>query len=82
MATNSKQTSPSVASLAGKTLQSGNASLVQKQLAASALAQARTGKQTGAAIEATASKALRSNSASATTQKLAGSVVSQSNRKR
>lgn len=82
MAINTKQTSSSVASLAGKTLQSGGASQIQKQLAGSALAQAHSGKQTGAAIEATASKALRSGSASATTQKLAGSVVSQSNRKR
>lgn len=82
MATNTKKTSPSVASLAGKTLQNDSTSRVQKQLAGSALAQARTGKQTGATIEATASKALRSSSASATTQKLAGSVVSQSNRKR
>lgn len=82
MASNTKQTSPSVASLAGKTLQSGNASQVQRKLAASALAQVKTGKQTSAAIEAKASKALRSSSASATTQKLAGSVVSQSNRKR
>lgn len=82
MATNSKQTSPSVASLAGKTLQSGSASQLQRELAGSALAQAGTGKQTGAAIEATASRALRSSTASPTTQKLAGSVVSQSNRKR
>jgi len=82
MASNTKQTSPSLASLAGKTLQSSNASNIQKQLAASALAQAHTGKQTGSAIEAAASKALRSSSASATTQKLAGSVVSQANRKR
>jgi hypothetical protein len=82
MANNSKQTSKSVASLAGKTLQSSGASQVQRQLAASALAQSGTGKQTGASIEATASKALRSNSGSNVTQKLAGSVVSQSNRKR
>jgi hypothetical protein len=82
MANNTKQTSQSVASLAGRTLQSGGASQIQKQLAASALAQAGTGKQTGAAIEATASKALRGSSASNVTQKLAGSVVSQSNRKR
>lgn len=82
MASNSKQTSSTLASLASKTLRSGSASQVQKQLAASALAQAGTRKQTGAAIEATASKALRSSTASATTQKLAGSVVSQSNRKR
>ena len=82
MTNNSKQTSKGVASLAGKTLQSSGASQVQKQLAASALAQSGKGKQTGAAIEATASKALRSNSGSNVTQKLAGSVVSQSNRKR
>lgn len=82
MANNTKRTSPSVASLAGKTLQNASASHIQKQLAASALAQAGTGKQTGASTEAAASKALRNSSASNTTQKLAGSVVSQSNRKR
>lgn len=81
MVTNTKQTSNSVASLAGKTLQSSTASHIQKQLAASALSQAGTGRQTGAGMEAKASKAL-SSSSSPTTQKLAGSVVSQSNRKR
>ena len=80
MATNTKQTSNSVGSLAGKTLQSSNASQVQKSLAGSALAQSGTGKQTGAGMEAKASKALHSSNT--TTQKLAGSVVSQSNRKR
>lgn len=82
MADNPNKTSPSVASLAGKTLQRDGASKLQKSLAGSALAQAGTGKQTGAALEAKASQALRKPTASDTTHTLAGSVVSQSNRKR
>lgn len=82
MAGNSKQTSSSMASLAGKTLRSGGSSQAAKTLAGSALAQAGSARQTGAAVEATASKALRSPNSSATTRSLAGSVVSQSNRKR
>jgi hypothetical protein len=82
MATNSKQTTPRVATLAAKTLQSPNASAVQRSLAGSALRQAGTPAQTGAKTETRASAALGNPRASTTTQTLAGSVVSQSNRKR
>lgn len=73
MGSNTKQTSSQVASLAGKTLQSGSASAVQRSLAGSALRQAGSPAQTGA---------LTSAKSSATTKTLAGSVVAQSNRKR
>lgn len=82
MAGNPKKTSPSVASLAGKTLQNDGASKLQKSLAGSALAQAGTSKQTGGALETKASQALRKPTANDMVHTLAGSVVSQSNRKR
>ncbi|MEK8034948.1 hypothetical protein AACH06_29385 [Ideonella sp. DXS29W] len=82
MPTNSKQTSPSVASTAGKTLQSPSASSLQKSLAGSALRQAGTPAQTGAATEGKASRALDSAKSAPLTRTLAGSVVSQSNKKR
>ena len=82
MGSNTKQTSSHVASLAGKTLQSGSASALQRSLAGSALRQAGTSAQTGASMESRASGALDNARSSATTKTLAGSVVSQSNRKR
>lgn len=82
MPSNSKQTSPRVASVAGKALQSSSASNLQKSLAGSALRQASTGAQTGARTEAKASHALDNPKSSSLTRTLAGSVVSQSNRKR
>ena len=82
MANNIKQTSPRVASIAGKTLGSGAASDVQKSLAGSALRQSGSGAQTGAAIEQRASRALDNSRSSSVTKALAGSVVSQSNKKR
>lgn len=82
MANNTKKTTSPVASLAGKTLQSGSASKTQRTLAGSVLSQAGTGKQTGAAVEPKASQALRSTASSGVTKTLAGSVVSQSNKKR
>lgn len=82
MAANGKQTSTRVASTAGRTLQSGKASSVQKSLAGSALRQAGSPAQTGAKTEDKASRALNSPKSSAVTRTLAGSVVSQSNRKR
>lgn len=82
MGSNTKQTSSQVASLAGKTLQSGSASAVQRSLAGSALRQAGSPAQTGARTESKASGALTSAKSSATTKTLAGSVVAQSNRKR
>jgi len=82
MGTNTKQTSPRVASIAGKTLQSDSASALQRSLAGSALRQAGTPAQTGARTESKASGALDNSRSAATTKTLAGSVVSQSNRKR
>lgn len=82
MGTNTKQTSPRVASTAGRTLQSDSASALQRSLAGSALRQAGTPAQTGARTESKASGALDNSRSAATTRTLAGSVVSQSNRKR
>lgn len=82
MGANSKQTSSRVASLAGKTLQSGGASTLQRSLAGSALRQAGTPAQTGARTESKASTALDNSRSSSTTRTLAGSVVSQSNKQR
>ncbi len=82
MGTNTKSTSRGVASLAGKTLQSGAASAVQRSLAGSALRQAGTAAQTGAKTEGKASSALDNPRSSMTTKALAGSVVSQSNKRR
>ena len=79
MGSNTKQTSSRVASLAGKTLQSGSASALQRSLAGSALRQAGTPAQTGARTEGKASGALENARSSSTTRTLAGSVVSQSN---
>jgi hypothetical protein len=82
MASNPKQTSPRVASVAGRTLQSDGASAVQRSLAGSALRQAGTTAQTGARTEDRASRALDNPRSAPVTRTLAGSVVSQSNRKR
>jgi hypothetical protein len=82
MSKNTKQTSPGVASVAGRTLQSSNASATQLSLAGSALRQAGSSAQTGSRTETVASKALDSQRSSPLTRTLAGSVVSQSNRKR
>lgn len=82
MGSNTKQTSSQTASLAGKTLQRGSSSGIERSLAGSALRQAGTPAQTGAKMEGRASGALDNARSSATTKTLAGSVVSQSNRKR
>ncbi|KQP12042.1 hypothetical protein [Pseudorhodoferax sp. Leaf265] len=82
MASNTKQTSARVATVAGRTLQNDNASAVQRSLAGSALRQAGTTAQTGARTEDRASRALDNPRSSPVTRTLAGSVVSQSNRKR
>jgi hypothetical protein len=79
---NKKQTSTSIASIAAKLLQNKNSSAISKQLAASALAQSKTGKQTGAEIESKASIVLQSDKYSKQTKALAGTVLSQSNKKR
>ncbi|WP_432260897.1 hypothetical protein [Cupriavidus sp. TMH.W2] len=82
MATNTKKTSPQVASTAGKTLGNNSSSALQKSLAGSALRQAGTRAQTGASTESKASKALDNPRSSPLTKTLAGTVVSQSNKKR
>lgn len=82
MGFNAKQTSSGVASLAGKTLQNGSASALQRSLAGSALRQSGSAAQTGAKLEGRASAALDNSRSSATTKTLAASVVSQSNRSR
>lgn len=82
MAVNKKQTSPSVASTAGKALGSSSSSALQKSLAGSALRQTGTRAQTGASTEAKAGKALDNPRSAGLTRTLAGSVVSQSNKKR
>lgn len=79
---NPKQTSPRVASVAGKALQSSSSSDLQKSLAGSALRQRSSGAQTGAKTEARASHALDNPKSSSVTRTLAGSLVSQSNRNR
>ncbi|WP_066736124.1 hypothetical protein [Cupriavidus sp. D384] len=82
MATNSKRTSPQVASTAGKTLGGSSSSALQKSLAGSALRQSGTTAQTGANTESKASKALDNPRSSPLTKTLAGTVVAQSNKKR
>jgi hypothetical protein len=82
MSKNNKSTSKDVSSLAGSVLADPNASVIQKSLAASALAQSRTSKQTGAVMETKASDVLTSTKYSSTTKTLAGTVLSQSNKDR
>lgn len=72
-----KSTGGKVASTAGRTLGSPNASALQRSLAGSALAQAGTSKVTSKSMETKASAALKNPNASATTKTLAGSVTSQ-----
>lgn len=79
---NRKTTSSKISSLAAKTLNSSNASGVQKSLAASALSQANPKHQTGANMETFASNVLNSNKYNSTTKTLAASVLSQSNKSR
>ncbi|WP_345271114.1 hypothetical protein [Nibrella viscosa] len=79
---NKKSTSPSVASLAGKTLNDSNASAIAKKFAASALSQVQKGNQTGSAMEDAAAKALASNKYSDLTHTLAASILSQSDKNR
>ena len=82
MSKNVKQTSPKVASVAGKTLGSSSASDIQRSLAGSALRQAGRPAQTGAKTEDRASRALDNPHSASVTRTLAGSVVSQSNKSR
>ncbi|MXP59554.1 hypothetical protein [Pantoea sp. Taur] len=82
MASNTKQTGGSVASLAAKTLNNPNASAIQKALAGSALSQTGSSNQTGGAMEHKASAALNNPNSAALTKALAASVLSQSNKGR
>lgn len=82
MGNNTKQTSSRVATTAGRTLQSNNASALQKSLAGSALRQAGTPAQTGARMEERAARALDNAKSAAITKTLAGSVTSQANKRR
>ena len=77
---NKKTTSPTIASIAAKTLQNPNASKIQKELAGSALSQAQKGNQTGEAMQQKAGKVLESDKYSDTTQALAASILSQSSK--
>jgi hypothetical protein len=79
---NTKQTSPSVASLASVTLADSNSSKTAKSLAASLLSQSSTAKETGRNLEHLASVVLNSQKYSDTTRTLAASVLSQSNKNR
>lgn len=80
MSRNVKQTSDRVASLAGKTLQSGSASALQRSLAGSALRQAGAKAETSANTETKAGKALDNPNSSQVTLTLAGSGTAQSRR--
>lgn len=82
MPKNTKQTSSPVATLASEILRSGSSSVIQKELAGSAMSQSSTGKQTSVEMETKASRVLESDKYNATTKALAGSVLSQSNKER
>ena len=75
---NKKITSPTIASLAGKTLHNPNSSATAKQLAASALSQVNKANQSSPALDHLASQVLRSEKYSDVTKELAGSVLAQS----
>lgn len=82
MPKNTKQSSKSVASHAGKILQDPNASAIQRSLAASVIAQRGTSSQTGSDMETKASNVMKSDKYNSDTKELAASLVSQSNRER
>jgi hypothetical protein len=82
MSINKKQSSHDVAALAAALMNNKSASELQRKLAASVVAQARTGKQTGAKMEDLAAKALANKRSAPATRKLAASVLSQSNKER
>lgn len=82
MPVKTKQTSPSIASLASQLLADPNSSEIAKKLAGSALSQVDPTKQTGAELETLASKALQDGRVSETTQALAASILAQANKQR
>jgi len=77
MAKNPKQTSSKVASVAGRTLNDSNASKLQKQLAASALAQRTASSHTSDKMETIAAKALDNPRSAELTKQLAATVLAQ-----
>lgn len=78
----SRKTSKEIGSLAGKVLQSKDSSIIQKELAASALSQMNGGSKTGGQMEDKAAKVLSSEKYSDITKSLAGSILSQSIKER
>lgn len=82
MSKNTKQSSPTMATVAAKTLKKPSASQIQRRLAASVLAQAGTGNQTGSEMESVAARALQNPNSADLTQKLAASVLAQANKER
>ena len=80
--TNSKKSSPKLASMASSILTDNGSSQVQKTLAGSVLSQSGTSHQTGAKMESIASGVLKSSKYSERTKSLAASVLSQSNKAR
>lgn len=78
MSFNTKQTSPSIASLASAVLRDPKASEEALELAGSALSQASPDKQTGERMQELASQILREDGHSLAVLSLAGSVLSQS----
>lgn len=73
----SEQTSKSIGSLAGRTLQDPNASKVQRTIAGSVLAQAGTQKVTSERVAGIEAKALSNSRSSEVTKSLAGSGLTQ-----
>lgn len=82
MASNIKQTSNKVSSLASSILRDSHSSAIAKKLAGSALAQVGTDKESGKDMEQLASKVLSSEKYSEKTLTLAASVLAQANKKR
>lgn len=82
MSKNKKQTSKAVGTLASGILKNPSSSMIQKQLAGSALSQIHSSKQTSSAMETKASHVLHSNKYNANTKSLAASVLSQANKAR
>ncbi|MEN8383490.1 hypothetical protein [Acinetobacter radioresistens] len=82
MSKNPKKTSNKISSLASDVLRNPSSSIIQKQLAASALSQVNSNKQTGSKMETKASQALQSDKYNETTKSLAASVLAQSNKER
>lgn len=82
MSKNSKKTSKSISSLASQVLRNPASSVIQKELAGSALSQSHSNKQTGSNMESKASHVLQSDKYSDTTKSLAASILSQSNKER